>query len=444
MEITRIHMTSSTNFPFLTDIDPLTSGEGALDPLGLSTIADRLADEILPGLRARMSRPRFLTAIAVSSAVCDGIEDQISTDHATPTSIVFEWLLVEGFVRYGDRNRTRRTPGIQKAQDAKLTGEPMCARTYLRAPTVFGFHGIYKPLARHLNIVDQDLRLADNGYALLKEWQGEQGLLGFLASSVLTGSGSADRQSLRAAVDDALKHAYSTRSPTWQGWSWLPLHLSPGGMGRREAAFLSRLLKSDSEMSGEVFRLLQDCPPSTLPEAEIVRDFLVARASPSLRRNLLAIQRFEQLASLLEEAFDWVRYLSSTAGARAIKPTDFSHESRVRRIASALPAAIERAESALRDAPPTLQQRLTELSASFDHISTPDDLFEAVLVRHSTVQKNKLPDGKRDWFERGPDGETFVRTPYRIAKPISARNSWNRPYRIDSVRSFLADLTRRN
>lgn len=437
-------MTSSTNFPFLTDVDPVTSGEGALDPLGLSTIADRLADEILPGLRARMSRPRFLTAIAVSSAVCDGIEEQVSTDHATPTSIVFEWLLVEGFARYGDRKRTTRTPGIQKALDAKQTGEQMCARTYLRAPTVFGFHGIYKPLARHLNIVDQDLRLADNGYALLKEWQADQGLPGFLASSVLLGSGTADRQSLRAAVDDALKQAYSTRSPSWQGWSWLPLHLSPGRMGRREAAFLHRLLlKSDSEMSGEVFRLLQDCPPSTLPEAVIVRSFLIPRATPALRRNLRAIQRFEELATLLEDAFNWVRYLSSTAGARAITATDYSRESRVRRIPSALPAAIEKAESALRDAPPTLQQRLTELSASFDHISNPGDLFEAVLTHHSTIQKNKKPDGKRDWFERGPNGATFVRTPYRVSEPISARTSWNRPYRIDSVRSFLADLTRR-
>ena len=59
------------DLPFLTLPDPVTTGEGALDPLGLSTIGERLADQVLPGLRARMSRPRFLTAIAVSAAVCE-------------------------------------------------------------------------------------------------------------------------------------------------------------------------------------------------------------------------------------------------------------------------------------------------------------------------------------------------------------------------------------
>jgi hypothetical protein len=58
--------------PFLTAPDPLQSGEGALDPLGFAPIADRLADWILPGMTARMSRPRFLTAIAVAAVVHEG------------------------------------------------------------------------------------------------------------------------------------------------------------------------------------------------------------------------------------------------------------------------------------------------------------------------------------------------------------------------------------
>jgi hypothetical protein len=57
------------DLPFLTLPDPVTTGEGALDPLGLSTLGDRLAEQVLPGLRARMARPRFLTAIAVAVGV---------------------------------------------------------------------------------------------------------------------------------------------------------------------------------------------------------------------------------------------------------------------------------------------------------------------------------------------------------------------------------------
>ena len=64
--------------PFLTVPDPKTTSEGVLDPLGLSGVGDQLADEILPGLRARMVRPRFLTAMAVSAAVYEGLEDELA------------------------------------------------------------------------------------------------------------------------------------------------------------------------------------------------------------------------------------------------------------------------------------------------------------------------------------------------------------------------------
>ena len=152
------------HLPFLTLPDPVTAGEGALDPLGLSTTSERLADQVLPGLRARMSRPRFLTAVAVSAAVCEGLEDRIASDNVTPAYIVFEWLLVEGFVRASEKEHTKGTPGTLKAQAVKESGEPMCAKAYLRMPNIFGFDGVYKPLARHLGIVDDDLRLSDNGY----------------------------------------------------------------------------------------------------------------------------------------------------------------------------------------------------------------------------------------------------------------------------------------
>ena len=72
--------------PILTLPDPVTTGEGVLDPLGLATIGERLAEQILPGLRARMQRPRFVTAIAACAAVCDGSEDRIASDNVTPAT----------------------------------------------------------------------------------------------------------------------------------------------------------------------------------------------------------------------------------------------------------------------------------------------------------------------------------------------------------------------
>ena len=236
--------------------DPKVTGEGVLDPLGLSTIADRLARPVLPGLRARMSRPRFLTAMAVCAAVCDGIEDHVAEDGVTQSHVVFEWLLVEGFVRSAKREDTIRTPGMHKAQAAKDSGEPMRAAAYLRVPTIFGFHGIYRPLARQTGIVDRDMRLADHGYGLVKEWQSEQNLTGLLPTSVGGGEGTSARALLRSALEDALKRGYPDRSTQWRGWSVIAETLVPARVGAREAAFIHRLLiDGRAEPRGESFTL---------------------------------------------------------------------------------------------------------------------------------------------------------------------------------------------
>ena len=42
--------------PELSDYDPPIAGEGSIDPMGLAAISDRLADRLVPGLRARMMR----------------------------------------------------------------------------------------------------------------------------------------------------------------------------------------------------------------------------------------------------------------------------------------------------------------------------------------------------------------------------------------------------
>jgi hypothetical protein len=87
-----------------------------------------------------------------------------------------------------------------------------------------------------------------------------------------------------------------------------------------------------------------------------------------------------------------------------------------------------------------MQQEMAELARGFDHTRKAEDLFEAILLRHHEVQQGKQPDGKRDWFERAPDGATFVRIPYRLTDAPGPRNYWNRPYRFNNIRSFLAEL----
>jgi hypothetical protein len=56
----------------------------------LATLADRLAESILPGMTARMWRPRFLTAMAVASAVVEPFVEAVAKDGTSPPWLVFE------------------------------------------------------------------------------------------------------------------------------------------------------------------------------------------------------------------------------------------------------------------------------------------------------------------------------------------------------------------
>jgi hypothetical protein len=145
---------------------------------------------------------------------------------------------------------------MNKAHDAQKAGQPMSATAYLRVPTIFGFHGVYKPLARNLGIVDDKLRLADCGYELLKTWQGERGLDGFLPSAMNKGPGTQLGTLLRIAVEEGLRDGYISRSDSWQGWRLLAEHLVPANIGAREAQYIHQLLlDAKGGTRGEVFRL---------------------------------------------------------------------------------------------------------------------------------------------------------------------------------------------
>jgi hypothetical protein len=432
------------SLPILPQPDPKVSGEGALDPIGVATISDRLAERVLPGLRARMARPRFLTAMAVSAVVCEGMEDRVAADGTTPPYIVFEWLVVEAFARAARREDTVYTPGMLKAQAVVGSKEPMRRDAYLRIPTIFGFHGIYRPLARQAGVVDEDMRLGDAGYSLLRAWEAEQGVAGFLPTASGDGPGTQLKATLRSAVEDSLRKGCSDRSAPWKGWQLIAERLAPARVGVREASALhGLLLHPDAEPRGEVCELIRaQALPDDMTEADLVTTVLLSKAKPELRRRLQAVADFEAACGLIEEALDWVRHLSSRAGARALTPDDFSAEQRPRAIAQALGDALRAAETSIAalDDSLEMQQDMAGLARGFDHVAKAGDLFEAVLSRHHEVQQRKLPDGKRDWFERNPDGATFVRVPYRLPKPPLPMNEWNRPYRFNTLRSFLRDL----
>src|SRR5688572_24947810 len=100
--------------PRLSAYDPAAEGEGSLDPLGLEAIAERLAEQLLPGMTARMNRVRMLTFMAVSSHVIEPYVDEYTADQTTPAFLVFEWMYAEAMAREGLTSTL--LPGIQRAR----------------------------------------------------------------------------------------------------------------------------------------------------------------------------------------------------------------------------------------------------------------------------------------------------------------------------------------
>jgi hypothetical protein len=178
----------TASFPFMTSYEPLGAGEGTLDPLGLYQIADQLAMQLVPAVRERMQRIRFLTAMAVGALVTEGMDDDPTQRDASPF-LVWEWLVAEALIRESaNASSSWGIAGSSMARRAVSQYGYIDARSYLKTPRIFGFHGVYKRLAVHLGLVDVHLapgpqaeRLVD-AWARDKQWDGRKGVKALLAN----------------------------------------------------------------------------------------------------------------------------------------------------------------------------------------------------------------------------------------------------------------------
>ena len=244
------------HLPKLSEYDPVTSAEGALDPLGLYAIADNLAVRLVPGIRERMSHPRFLTAIAVGNVITRQYdEDVLAVDDQSLPYLVYEWHVVEGIVRTrGDDSALSGLPGVLKARECIRDGLSFSAPRYLKTATVFGFHGVYRLLSRNLDIVREGF-LGENGYELLTIWEKEQGLQGF--STGHNGPGLKRRTQIQSAVQDAMSKATVSRSGSWSGWQFFGDHLFPNDIPEKETEALQRFFFSEKNSPrAQVIRFL--------------------------------------------------------------------------------------------------------------------------------------------------------------------------------------------
>ena len=114
----------------------------------------------------------------------------------------------------------------------------------LKTPSVFGFHGIYRQLARNLRI-EQDGGLGERGFELLSIWAKEQGLDGFWGTK--PGKGRQIKERLSEALQDGLDAGSVARGGGWSCWSFFGDHVAPYEFGRRGGPLSGQSITSRSK-----------------------------------------------------------------------------------------------------------------------------------------------------------------------------------------------------
>jgi len=421
--------------PFLTDPDPDVLGEGTLDPMGLARFADRLADQLVPDMAARMQRVRFLTASAAGAVALEGLDDVIPRDGVTPPSIALEWVVVEAFARSRSvsTDALRGLPGIDKARAVVARQGHLDARSYLRSPRVFGYFGVYKRLAVGMGLLDDRLLLTQRGDELVRAWESDKPDARGGYSDRL---GRTDGGRLAIKLSDVARGTLTSGrvdlSETSFLWGKIVDAFRVDEIGPKERKVLRTGLEDPLKPHRpELITLLRrhDVVGTEAAGLKAIAPY----ASNALTVTLEAVEAFERVAILLVEAFAALQVVSTAEGW--VSPRDVSTHAAIRRCNSLFPGALRRAEERLDAVGMAFEVsvRLQEIAEAGDSA----DLVERLLAHHERVQVEKTPT-RRSWFVRSERGFR-VRPPYLMGEDRSVEG-FVHPYRIEALRRFIEDL----
>lgn len=433
----------SHSFPFLTTYDPPGTSEGTLDPLGLYQIADQLAVQLVPAVRERMQRIRFLTAMAVGALVTEDLEDDPRHRDASPY-LVWEWLIVEAIVRERrDDPETWGVPGTLVTKRA-IDNQPgyLDARCYLKTPRIFGFHGVYKRLAMHLGLVDVHLCPGPNAEGLVDAWAGGLGLGGLQGARPLLSRWS-----------DAVRRSLSEKPPrtrtTWdrEKWTELAKAFAPSACKAKEKRYLRELLHvADDRRLGALPSIWQ--LQAEFQNEDFREDLLhnrLEQVEPNYKPLLDAIRSYEAFARGLQDAFDVLRAEAAKFDAQGFKVRSISGDAQFKQSIQNLHERFAAAQHALGEvtiASVSLQNLFVQRFAErFAEPLEPTACALALCGHHEAVQRAKSADGKRPWFDRiGPD-RIYVRHAYREPRTEIQPDRYLHDYRGWPIRHFCMDLT---
>lgn len=436
-------MSDESVLPFLSKFDPPQQSEGSLDPLGLYSIADALGVKLAPGIRERQTTPRFLTLALVGMVACAEASASSADSKGLPAWLVYEWLIVESLVR-----QLRGTPDIQgipgreKVLATIDANDVVCARNYLKTPSVFGFHGIYRVLGVKTGIFDADGHPLDSGYRILSAWQAEQGLVGFLDGD---GPGRNSRRYLEKAVRKGLNVGHGTDLGS-EARRLIAEHLHPRAPGPKESDALWAALTHNDAMRGEyALKLIstdgQEAWQKALGSEADYHAWLIEHVSPSLTQLLTTIRSYERLARLLTDAFDEIRW-TMTEERQPVSVEKLGLGPAVSHASKEFLTAYDDAVVQLGEIDPGLRMRAERSFVRLGEASSPKSFAAKLLEHHISIQKAKPPNGKRAWFDLFGDERVAIRPAYTVSGFVPAPEAYVHTYRCQPLTSFARQLGR--
>jgi hypothetical protein len=437
---------SLLSLPELSEADPQLAGEGTLDPVGLAPIADRLAELLVPGVRSRMQRIRFLTAAAVGAQCSSDLIDSSMAEGGPTPSIAFEWIVLEAFARRDQEFKCLSEPGV--AGSAKVRQVVLKAKgrldpsNYLKAPNVFGFTGVYLPLARDFGVLKDDRRAGRAAPELVRAWEQDQGLEGF--TDLVAGTpGRQFAEQLRKAVSDSMAAGQCAAPLRNSFLDQICETMHPGKIGDREGQLLRDWLESpDQAVRSELAQSVLAADGGT--EQEVFAQLLARGPSPDVERRLQAIVDFERFARTLLSGFDQLRALSTAEGSKPITTSGIANDPILKDVVKMLPGLYSVSYRSISDLDPLLAEKLTSRFQGFADPLSVEIFVSQVLSHHDDVQGRKPPGGKRPWFERQGNG-WVIRRDYRFdvvrEKSVDVNElRFIHPYRMSAMSRFMDDL----
>jgi len=428
--------------PFLTAYDPPGTSEGTIDPLGLYQIADQLATRLVPAVRERMLRVRFLTAMAIGSLVTEGLEGDPKQAESQPYQ-VWEWLVVEAIVRTfrdddDEWSKLWGVPGTLVTQRALKEHGYLDRRSYLKIPRIFGFHGVYKRLAIHLKLVDVHLGPLPEGERLVDAWARDAGYGGLSRSRPML-------EKWRRAVERSLACSPPRTRPGWkkEDWEELARNLAPHGAKWREKQYLREALHATDDRAlgalPAIWRLQSEFTDETYAEERLHER--LAQEAPNYATLLRAIRTYECFCRALQDAFDILRAEAAKADARGFEITSIANDSDFATSLEGLDRRYEEAHHYLGEIDLGLAGSFEERFGQFAQPMSAADCALAMCKHHECVQKQKGPGGKRPWFDRLGPKRIYMRHRYREPRRELLPDRFVHEYRGWPIRRFYKDLT---